>query len=174
MKRRNRNYMKFMDSKHRNNVQTMRRVYRDSVSNYKLMKRMHMDTHVASLMVLDARRKYRDAEEEGFLAKIKAAVGKLNDKITQTIKEHPRLAKLYKVWLKISASLTAIYAGYTSGAAIRYVIKNLSAFKEAWKQNAPGVAGAVVVTIIGGVLIPALSAYLNWKLAREVERREAL
>lgn len=166
------NYMRFMDSRHRSKIQTMRRVYRDSVSNYKLMKRLHLDTSVAGMMVLDARRKFRDAEEQGFIAKIKGAFKKLNDKITLIVKDNPFLANTARLWLRTTAAWQGFAGGYNSVKLIQNTIKNMELFKNSWKQNAPVTAGALVGVALGGVIIPLLKAYLKWKLADEIKRRQ--
>lgn len=172
MRRNNHSYMKFMDSKHRNKIQTMRRVYRDSVSNYKLMKRLHMDTSVAGMMVLDARRKYRDAEEQGFIAKIKGAFRKLNDKITLIVKSNPLLANLARIWLRTTGAWQGFAGGHNAVKLVQNTIKNLELFKAGWKQNAPATAGTLVGVALGAVIIPLLKAYLKWKLADEIKRRQ--
>ena len=119
---------------------------------------------------IDAVRKYRDAEERAEASRLAALVEKVNQKISQFKNEHPAMAKLSRILLKISSVLDAMRAGGSSAYLIARLTPLCKDAKEMLKAGEE-FAGLKHAPIIHGVnvVLSSILSFAKWSLARKLE-----
>lgn len=137
-----------------------------------LARRRYSDskTRIGRKRYIDAVRKYRDAEERAEASRLAVLVEKINAKISQFKNEHPSMAKLSRILLKISSCLDAMRAG---GSAAYLVARLTPLCKEARETLKAGedFLGLKHAPIINGVniVISSILSFVKWTLARKLE-----
>lgn len=137
------------------------RRYRDSQAKLILAKRRYQD----------ALRRYRDAEDEAKVSKIKALKDKIDEKFAMFAKDHPELVKAYKrykeVSYKIGATVNTIIASGGAGMTAGLL---LALKKQGLTLKSIGVAAPKVIGLFILALANAIIAYVEWKKGKELEK----
>jgi hypothetical protein len=134
------------------------RRYRDSQAKLILAKRRYQD----------ALRRYRDAEDDAKRSKLAVFIEKVEAKLAKFKQDHPSIAKVLRIFLKIDSSLRAMGAGLGTGSAIGMTILSLT---KAGKQEIGGLKGVLpgAIYMLVNSALSACASYVEWRVAKGLE-----
>lgn len=133
------------------------RRYRDSQAKLIIAKRRYQD----------ALRRYRDAEDDAKRSKLAVFIEKVESKLAKFKQDHPSVAKVIRILLKIDSCIRAIGAGLGTGNVIGQIISLTKSGKQeigGLKGVLPGAIHMLVVSAFN-----ACASYAEWRVAKGLE-----